>query len=897
MNKLIIISGLCSLVLFGYIIPLYAHSNTIAASENTSSIKVYLQLDKVAYHQEEDIWFKAYVLHKSSGLLITEDIMVNMALIDQGGNPIVSKSVMITKGLGHGNIFIPDSVKTGKYKFIVFSNQLEHSTLFTKEIQVQNTKSNFGLGSLYFTKSAYSSGDSLTAVYKNFSNHKATNKFKYEIRKNNEVTYEATGNKYLNEDYHIKFKMPNMAIEDQYLLRITSIDQNEEFVSSYKIPLAIDIDLQFFPEGGHLINGLKNKLAFKVIDSNGKPIEVEGELVNLLNGEKISFKSYYQGMGEITFTPVLTDYKVILTKPESIKTPFKLPTIEAIGYTMSVDNYDEDHLTIDLSTTESEEQEIVVAVVAGNKTYWLSEEYIDKNFTLEISKKELPAGIVKIIIFDTENTPILERIAFIHNKSNAEASTDEESYSLREPVSTKIKITNSEGSPLSTNLSLAVIEEQYAENENSSNILSHILLSSELKGTIPTPSFYFNQRSPKALKALDLVMLTNGWRSYSWDAVLNPPKHNEILNFKNKTSISGRVHDANGKKASNKTVQVINKFNWTTEEVTTDETGAFFYETELTSLTKDGFFISVKSNKKLLIELDKQQLGNQVINSTEKLKTTLAPTQSKFENFQFTDNTYETNDARILKEVLIKNKKENYKKVSESTIKNHSLFSTHQVQRISGDKLNHISTSGGAFGDELHIIGWIRQVTSVAYVNKPEAGNVTLRGVPSAQGVFSGGPGPALFIADGQVMGNDYRRLNHIDGNQIESIEVLRSPNAAVIYGTHAAGGVIIINTKQPGFWNPDNETTKSLNPVSVTTRSQNKTFYAPKYEEEPQITDPTPDLRTTLHWEPNIVTDENGEAVISFYSGDMKGNYVGILEGIDINGILTYEKFYFDVK
>jgi TonB-dependent SusC/RagA subfamily outer membrane receptor len=895
MNKSIILYSLCCLVMLGYTHPMYGQSNDRMDSGDISPIQVYLHVDRVAYQQEEDIWFKAYVVHQSSGLLITEDIMIRVALRDQRGNSVVLKSVMISEGLGHGNLFIPDSIKTGKFKVIAYSRELE-SPLFTKEIQIQNNKSNFGVGSLFFTKTAYSSGDSVTAVYKSFPNKEVINKvkLKYEIRHGDKVIGKSTAHKYLHEDLPIKFKLPDTLVAD-YSLNITSFHPNEVFVTSYNVPTTLDIDLQFFPEGGHFVSGLENKLAFKAIDKHGRPIEVTGEMVNMLNGEKISFNSYYQGMGEITFTPSLADYKVILTKPVNIETVFNLPTVEAAGYTVFVDNDREDRLIINLSTTQSEEEEIVVAVVAGNKTFWLSEEYIDQNLTIEVPKKELPAGIVKVIIFNTQNTPILERIAFINKNSKVVINTDKETYRLREAVRTTLNISDNEGMPTTTHLSLAVVEQPYASSDRSSSILSHMLLSSELKGAIPTPGFYFNQKSPMARKALDLVMLTNGWRSYSWDEVLNPPTHNEVLNFKNQTSISGHVYDVKGKKAANNTVQIINKFTWNADEVTTDESGAFSYHTQLNSSTKDGFFVSaMESKRKLIIKLDQQQLGKAINIGGDTSIAASRPTQSTHPSVQYINNAYQINDARILEEVLIKNKKENYKAVAKNSIVNHSLFSTHQVQRISGDKLNNMVSSGPG---DMYIIAWVRQVTSVAYVNKPAAGNVTLRGVPSAQGVFSGGPGPALFVVDGQPMGNDYRRLNHIDGNQIESIEVLRSSNAAVIYGTQAAGGVIMINTKQPTLLNLDKKNTLSRNPVSVTTRSQNKIFYTPQYEQAYEINDPTPDLRKTLHWEPNITTDKNGEAVISFYTGDRKGAYIGMLEGIDQNGNITHEKIYFEVK
>ena len=42
-----------------------------------------------------------------------------------------------------------------------------------------------------------------------------------------------------------------------------------------------------------------------------------------------------------------------------------------------------------------------------------------------------------------------------------------------------------------------------------------------------------------------------------------------------------------------------------------------------------------------------------------------------------------------------------------------------------------------------------------------------------------------------------------------------------------------------------------------------------------------------TIHWEPNIVTNEKGEAVVSFRAGVLPGTYTIVMEGSDMNGQL----------
>jgi hypothetical protein len=882
----------------------FSYQLVLKNDQITSSTKNYAHLDKVVYNQGDDLWFKIYLIDKTTNLLLSQDTKINIELLDAQKNSIAIKSVLVSNGLGYGNIRIPNEAMTGKYTFIAHnnhSNSPNKAPLIKKEVYLQNTHDS-NVHSLSFEQDEYGSGDLVSAIYRGKFYGQGTDKvsLKYEVWSDTELILEGLGTNNTSDprELTIQFKLPEEIIDGNYVIRLTSFNKDDQFTSSHKIPYIRKIDLQFFPEGGHLVSGIENNLAFKAIDNNGRPVEVEGYLTNLTNGQKTPFKSYYQGMGQVNILPATADkFEVSLTKPENIETDYVFPDLKNIGYSMLVDNSQEEHLMINLMAHEhSQDEEVVIAIVAQNQTYWLNEEYIGEELSLKISKSKFPAGIVKIIAFDIDNTPILERIVFVNKKRPAEIATDMESYSIKQMVNIKIKTGELETGRTFSNLSLAVTDERFSTSSYipNTNILSQLLLSSELKGTIPTPGYYFNSKSLKTLKALDLVMLTNGWRSYSWQDIMNKTIDIEVNDFTFNELISGQVLYKNGKPASFEKIQIINKLNWQIVEVTTDDLGNFYYGTQFTSEMKDGFFVTFpESNKKVDISLFKGDKSS-AIASIVSLESKKTPTETSLESSNKNNSITNIDDARILEEVVINDRKEHYRKVAESTIANHSLFSSVQVQKVSGNKFNAISSSGGG---NTYILSWIRQATPVTYVNKPQVGNITLRGAPDAQGVFSGGAGPALFVVDGFPIGNDYRQLNYLSGDEIESIEVIRSSNAAVIYGTHAAGGVVIFNTKKSQFSDTNNKSTNSLNTVSVTTLSQNKTFYSPKYEQAYQINDITPDLRTTLHWEPNIVTDEHGEATISFYTGDFKTNYIGILEGVDPYGNITYEHFYINVK
>ena len=157
-----------------------------------------------------------------------------------------------------------------------------------------------------------------------------------------------------------------------------------------------------------------------------------------------------------------------------------------------------------------------------------------------------------------------------------------------------------------------------------------------------------------------------------------------------------------------------------------------------------------------------------------------------------------------------------------------------------------------------------------------------------------GGARPMAIVLDGMNMGSDFN-LDDIVIFDIESVEILKNIGNIAIYGSQGANGVIVITTKR-GAGTEGNYARYSPGIVTYTPQGYYavRQFYSPKYTVTP---DEKPDLRTTVYWNPHLVTDTTGKVNLNYFNTDQPGNYRIVVEGIDGLGNLGRKVFTYEVK
>lgn len=301
---------------------------------------------------------------------------------------------------------------------------------------------------------------------------------------------------------------------------------------SHELP---DVTLDFYPESGHLVGGLPSRVAFELREGDGLFSE---EKIRIYKNNELVVEALpvHQGKGVFELTPETgAKYHAEVTvknkKGKSEKYKFNLPEVAEEGVVMSVSEV-ADSIKVDILNNLSEPEELGF-VVLHRGTMGFYKKFNGKSGSMHLSfgKSELPEGVNRAVLFVDDKTPLAERQFFV--KHDTLHNTTQETVGLRlvangyhlnnlsvspnEKIT--LKIVRNDGKPLSkaTNLSLAISDALGTQATSySHNIYTYMLLGSELKGYIPDAMHYFNPSNENRKEHLDLIMLTHGWTSYSW---------------------------------------------------------------------------------------------------------------------------------------------------------------------------------------------------------------------------------------------------------------------------------------------------------------------------------------------------------------------------------------------
>ncbi len=297
-----------------------------------------------------------------------------------------------------------------------------------------------------------------------------------------------------------------------------------------------------------MVDGLNSNMAFRALDEFGKPADIEGILFDKNGNEVAKFKSFHDGMGGFNFTPKNSEnYYAKITKPTGIEEHYEIPEILKMGFILNIDNSENRKLNIKINSTIDDEISIV-AQVRGEIYHSESFEAKKGKNTISISTKNFPVGVSQVTLFDSKGVPRAERLVFVnkHKELNIKIKTNKEKYQPREKVKMTISIEDENGKPVAGNLSVAVVDDQLLSfaDDKSGNILSKLLLEADVDFEVNEPAFYFDKKEANSNQALDYLLMTAGWRRYTWKQVLENKNPTFIMFPAEKAIIAGIIIDA-----------------------------------------------------------------------------------------------------------------------------------------------------------------------------------------------------------------------------------------------------------------------------------------------------------------------------------------------------------------
>ncbi len=677
---------------------------------------------------------------------------------------------------------------------------------------------------------------------------------------------------------------------DQYI-SVGSVNGVDRVVASAK-QSALPV-LQFFPEGGNLVTELPSKVAFKAVGADGLGVNVKGIVLDNSNMEVAKIASTHLGMGEFSFTPEEgKTYKAKITYGDGSQATVSLPQAESKGITLAVNTDDPSKLSIDIKANrayfkENLNKDLNLLVYWSGAVKTIKTKLDNAVLGLDLPASTFKTGVLQVTLFSQTGEPLNERLAFIQNDDllNLSLKTEKPSFAKRENVDISFNAKNKDGKPAAGSFSVSVIDEsKVLVDENAENtILSHLLLTTDLKGYIEKPNYYFAHVTKDTRADLDVLMLTQGYRRFVWKQLLsdNTPTTAAAYRPEQYIDITGKVKTKAGAPIANAAITLLPSAGGDVKIATSDATGSFRFA-NMQFMTGESFIVKTQSasgKNAAVVTLDAPAPG-----------APIDPENSL-------DSKYNTN-ADILASL------QNNLKVGVMTASNESSRIYLKGDKTTGAKRNdnyRSSVLGGPghanqviHGDDIK-----NSPTLSVALNGLARGVDFISGVPYLKEALvvqqnSAMPEPMLLVVDGTVTSGSVDNINPV---AVETVEVLKGNNAA-IYGVAGGPGVLVITTRQ-GTISSD-AANKEMSPgvysFTPTGYYKAKEFYAPYYDAT-QTDNKLPDMRTTIFWKPNVITDDDGNASFNFYNSDGTGTYMIVVEGIDIKGNLGRTVYRYKVQ
>jgi hypothetical protein len=661
-------------------------------------------------------------------------------------------------------------------------------------------------------------------------------------------------------------------------------------------------DVQFLPEGGNMVTGINTKIAFKATAPNGMGIDIKGVITDNDNQPVASFASAHLGIGCFTFTPVDgKTYTAKITYPNGLQDVVPLPKAEADGIALSVNNDSLPEAKVSIRANpaffyRNKGKDYTLLISSGGLITSVDCPLDSPVIKLNILKRKLRTGIATITLFSPANEPLCERLFFVQNYDRLDlgVSSDKSVYASRKRVNITLHALNRKDEAAQGHFSVAIVNENLVPDSGgkAGNILTYLLLTSDLKGYVEQPDYYFADTSATANKNLDLLMLTQGYRRFEWKQVLDTAKHAVAYQPETSLTIAGRVDNLANKPIAGGAINLIPAKGGGLLSAITDSKGLFSFPNLFFTDTARFVLNAVNDRGK---KYTKITYFNDAKNAPAILPSPLAGSLKMNDS---TLSAYALNDKKELKEVstYINRKPIMLKQVNIHAKKPDNQYRTESLagagnadQVMHADEIEQIQGSLiTSLNGRLHGVSFVQSGKNPVY--KVPVLTTSLMTVldPTVSS-----PKQMLIVIDGVEVPPD--NLNFLSSNDVETVEVLKYASAS-IYGVEGGGGVLVITTKRTRQLDQKDIASIGVLPITVMGFYKARQFYSPKYD-NPDLTAKQRDLRSTIYWNPEIKTDINGNAGFDFYNADGAGTYKITIEGIDKDGNIGRQVYRYEVK
>lgn len=906
--------------------------------------KIYVQTDKPFYLMGDTIWMKGYLVdaktHKEQDV---QSRFMYVELINDNNKVLLRKKLMAEKGAYHNFFSLENDIPEGRYMLRAYTNYMRNddSFFYTKQITVYENMSSLLVVKVRHEVNKGNRYAIVTLSQKNGEPY-AGKQVEYMLRTKeyeNKILQKRT-----NKAGEVRISIPQKQELSQYI-EITLKDDGLNITRKIELPDVYDYHVGFYPEGGYLLSGIEQVIAFKAESTTGISPLIKGHVMNQAGDTLTSFQSEHEGIGSFTMAAQAGDSLWAITYDESkVVKRFALPSAVSDKIALSVvqdDSLIYYRVCVPKNQTLREELELLVHVRGQiiHRTK-ISAEELSGSF----SKRNVPEGIVHFTVFNAKEKALTERLAFVYrNEVSFQVAVFGSTLEPRSLLKMGIKLLDADYNPLQGNFSVSVTDDfAVLPEQEGEDIRSTLLLTSDLKGYIPTPGYYLEHSTPECLKHLDQLMLTQGWTRFQSSALLHPVKKEDARWKPEQVQyISGSLKGFFNKKTRKpiKMSVAVPKFG-RVSTVTTDRNGVFNITHDCPDMT--GFIITPSRKKADLYTVELKEDTYPEITHLNWKSEGRAEVPSEYlhevkEGYKMIGGEKVYQMAEVVIQGTSPLAGYSYKSVNKTFIEqqkaNNALELLNQMPEVCIYKvMKAMDRNGipvptgerhvGLLKRETFITDYLRADVDLVPKNiggtdfKHPAGEQQVRDMSenpllSAQQITSNTQNERRCVrvnvfVDG-VKIEDENNLEKLQASDVLFVDMLNNPDLST---KEDALSNFTRNRKQAWSGDDDAEYKDMYSQsIQITTSrlhrgrfveslphmlhvvplgyAEQAEFYSPRYptSESRKVRDS--DLRSTIYWVPDLKLNEKGETALSFYTADRSSNYTVLIEGITTEGVV----------
>ncbi|RNC64922.1 hypothetical protein D7D25_09945 [Proteiniphilum sp. X52] len=828
--------------------------------------KIYVQTDKAGYLSGERIWLRAHLVDAMNN----QPVFMSRYIYVELFNPFdeLIKRVKIrpdSVGVYAGHIDLGEELAEGNYTLRAYTRYMRNrgnEAFFRKTINVLDPYSlqiepipDFVVSEnkvdVSFRFVDRGSGDTIIPEIVTF---KLAGDPASTIHPNNTMDFRGT------------FTLTGKRDNRNLLLSI--IHKGRKYNRYYPIPpVAGNFDVSFHPEGGWLVPGQICRVGFKAINPSGLGEDISGALYNSKDEEILTFNSLKFGMGFFNFIPGEDEkYHAVCKTREGAVKRIDLPLAAPQARTVNV-KLIRNRFLVHILKGNTAPDDSLSLLIHHKGIVLYHEPCPPRTDSYTFPTEFFPSGISSVLLLDGNHAIISERLIFNISDGDLaglEAKLSSPVYKRRQRIALTLQLADTDTASFHDNIAVSVVDKKAVIPDTTNNLVSTLLLSSELKGHIESPASYLTGDREDQI-ALDVLMMTQGWRRYDIPNVLKGKIETPEILPEQYQEISGKA-EARFLRSMNEgeislyaTLDTLSSI----ETTTADDKGRFMFQVEY----PDGTEITVQSLSK------RGGAGNFI----------------SLDTIAYPDYAYATLPVgRLLKDrsegkfdidSYLRQANEEYsRKYGVRTIMLEEVTVTGQSMK----QFKRSAYYSPVFSSELMTAGEIkkRNFSDMLSLLLATQG-IVVRGGEKITTTRSNMP--VLLVIDDVVYTN-FDVLS-MDVNDIDNLFVVKENTSMFGYYPDRSGA-LVITTQGSNYQRSKSINIDRIRPLGY---QQPAEFYCPKYETPEQINSPAQDLRTTIYWQPDVQFSRTGEAIVEFYSADTPTTYQVVGEGVTGSGKMIH--------